>query len=152
MKCYQTILLSAALNESSPRSVWAGNSLSGAACCSADLSLPLSTWQHQREAELSVVLVSALVVLLLYNEPGRPADHSLREAVNAGPLWLHSCIQSPHQSRFAFDLNQRKNPPPTHFGGFFVFPTLLFVVVVLRPTISLIFGLGPLIPTMITMG
>lgn len=83
------------------------------------LGRPFSTWQHQREAELSVVLVSGLVVLLLYNKPGRPTDHSLREAVNTGPLWLHSCIQSSHQPRFAFNLNQRKNPPPTLVGFFF---------------------------------
>lgn len=79
MKCYQTILLRAALNDSSleqgtasvRRWLLLGRPFS--------LCVSLSTWQHQKEAELSVVLVSGLVVLLLYNEPGRLADHSLKE-------------------------------------------------------------------------
>ena len=41
--------------------------------------LSLSTWQHQREAELSVVVVIGLVVFLLYNKLGPLPDHSLRE-------------------------------------------------------------------------
>lgn len=113
-----------------------------------------STWQNTREAELSVVLVTGLVVLLLHNKLGRLADHSLKE------LWIlaQSCrsatsnepAASPDRRcrpdyQFVFDFRRSPTLHPTFFHSR---PFLLFLSLLISP----MFGLYPLILTVMTMG